>query len=310
MKHSRLSAIAVAVALLGLYSNAPTIAQTIGQVIEIRSVSDFESVFERYHYTSKAWHSGVHEVPRLYLADVPTYWRETYSKQVSIDDKKSLFFRLLAPVALYVNERILEDRKRAQALLKRQASGQVLGAEDREWLVNLAQLYEVPNASSGPIDTAKGSELLRRVDAIPLSLELAQGAIESGWGTSRFAEAGNSLFGQWSWASGITPEAQRTDTHGDHRVAAFQSTGLSAWSYALNLNTHDAYVDFRRKRAQLRERGQLLHGRDLVDTMTRYSERGPKYVTELKTMIRQNRLDSVDDSKLVEMPIVQLVLVN
>jgi Bax protein len=310
MKDPRLASVAVAIGVLALCAAAPTTGQTVGQVIEIRSVKDFESVFERYHYTSKAWHAGVHEVPRLYLAEVPTYWRDTYSKRVPIAEKKSLFFRMLAPVALYVNERILEDRVRAQALLASQAAGQALVPEDREWLADLARIYKVPDAGSGPIDAAEGAELLRRVDAIPLSLELSQGAVESGWGTSRFADVGNSLFGQWSWAGGIEPEEQRTDTHGDHRIAAFQSTGLSAWSYALNLNTHDAYADLRRKRAELREHGQLPRGHDLVETMSRYSERGHHYVAELKTIMRQNKLDSVDDSKLVDMEIVQLVLVN
>jgi uncharacterized FlgJ-related protein len=300
----------VAVAALGLYRAPLATAQTIGRVIEIRSVSDFDGVFERYHYTSKDWHNGMHEVPRLYLAEVPTYWRETYSKQVPISEKKSLFFRMLAPVALYVNELILADRSRAQFLLTSQASGRVLAAADREWLTKIALEYEVPGASAGPIDAPKGAELLRRVDAIPLSLELAQGAVESGWGTSRFADVGNSLFGQWSWAAGIAPEEQRTDTHGDHRIAAFQSTGLSAWSYALNLNSHDAYAEFRNKRAELREHGQRPQGRDLVDTMSRYSERGPKYVGELKTVMRQNKLDSVDNWTLATMEIVQLVLVN
>ena len=310
MKDLRFSSTAWVIGLLALCVGGPAAGQTIGQVIEIRSVLDFESLFERYHYTSKAWHTGLHEVPRIYLADVPTYWRETYSKKVPIGEKKSLFFRLLAPVALYVNERILEDRSRAQALLARQDAGQVLAAEEREWLTDLARTYEVPGASAWPIDAAEGAELLRRVDVIPLSLELAQGAVESGWGTSRFADVGNSLFGQWSWAGGIAPEEQRTDTHGDHRIAAFQSTGLSAWSYALNLNTHDAYADFRSKRAELRGHGQLPRGHDLVETMTRYSERGVHYVAELKTIMRQNKLDSIDDSTLVTMDIVQLVLVN
>ena len=249
MKNFRLSSIAVAIGLLGLSAAAPVTGQKIGEMIEIRSIPDFESVFERYHYTSKAWHTGVHEVPRLYLAEVPTYWRETYSKRVPIAEKKSLFLRLLAPVALYVNEHILEDRSRAQELLTSQTGGQVLSTEDREWLADLARVYKVPDGGSGTIDATEGAELLRRVDAIPLSLELAQGAVESGWGTSRFADVGNSLFGQWSWAGGIAPEEQRTDTHGDHRIAAFESTGMSVWSYALNLNTHDAYADFRRKRA-------------------------------------------------------------
>jgi uncharacterized FlgJ-related protein len=310
MKNFRLSSIAVAIGLLGLSAAAPVNGQKIGEMIEIRSIPDFESVFERYHYTSKAWHTGVHEVPRLYLAEVPTYWRETYSKRVPIAEKKSLFLRLLAPVALYVNEHILEDRSRAQELLTSQTGGQVLSTEDREWLADLARVYKVPDGGSGNIDATEGAELLRRVDAIPLSLELAQGAVESGWGTSRFADVGNSLFGQWSWAGGIAPEEQRTDTHGDHRIAAFESTGMSVWSYALNLNTHDAYADFRRKRAELREHGHLPRGHDLVETMTRYSERGHHYVAELKTIMRQNKLDSIDDSKLAEMDIVQLVLVN
>jgi Bax protein len=310
MKDSPLCSIAFSIGVLGLCAAAPAGAQTIGEVIQIRSVGDFESVFERFHYTSKAWHTGVHEVPRLYLAEVPTYWRDTYSKRVPTAEKKSLFFRLLAPVALYVNDHILADRARAQNLLASQAAGRTLSAEDAEWLADLVRVYKVPGAGSGPIDAAEGSELLRRVDVIPLSLELAQGAVESGWGTSRFADVGNSLFGQWSWAGGIAPEEQRTDTHGDHRIAAFQSTGLSVWSYALNLNTHDAYAELRSKRATLREHGQLPRGRDLVDTMTRYSERGPHYVAELKTIMRQNKLDPIDDSKLVKMDIVQLVLVN
>jgi len=60
MKHSRLSSIAVGIGMLGLCLGAPATGQTVGQVIEIKSIPDFESVFERYHYTSKAWHTGVH----------------------------------------------------------------------------------------------------------------------------------------------------------------------------------------------------------------------------------------------------------
>ena len=41
--------------------------------------------------------------------------------------------------------------------------------------------------------------LLERADIIPPSLAIAQAAYESGWGTSRFALEGNSLFGQRTW---------------------------------------------------------------------------------------------------------------
>jgi uncharacterized FlgJ-related protein len=277
------------------------------RTLEYRSLQDVESLFATYRYTPKDWRSGApHVVPRVYLDDVPSNWREAYSKRVSIAEKKSLFFRFLAPVVLSVNEQILEDRSRAEALLQRQAAGEELGAEDREWLNQLAAEYEVPGADSGPLDAAQGAELLRRVDVVPPSLALAQGAVESGWGTSRFADLGNSLFGQWCYSGGIAPEEQRTETHGDHRIAAFKTTTLSAAGYARNLNTHGAYENFRRQRAETRKRGPYPLGLDLVATMVRYSERGEAYVHELRQIIRQNDLDKVDDATLIVMDMIRL----
>jgi uncharacterized FlgJ-related protein len=271
-----------------------------------RSIHDIETLFATYHYTAREWHAGMHSVPRIYLDDVPTSWRETHAKRIPTHEKKTLFFRVLAPIVLYVDERILEDRAQVEDLRDRLAAGEELDAEDRDWLRDLAFDYEVPGAGSRPVDSALVAELLRRVDVIPPSLALAQGAIESGWGTSRFADVGNSLFGQWCWSGGIEPEEQRTDTHGNHRIAAFKTTTLSAAGYAHNINTHDAYADFRQQRAALRQHGSLPRGRDLVPTMVRYSERGDVYVHELQTIMRQNRLDAVDDAMLLEMHVIRL----
>ena len=265
------------------------------QTLEIRSARDLEALFVRLKYTPKDWDAGVRTVPRIYLAEIPTTWRAKESKEITVPEKKLLFFRLLAPVVLYVNERILEDRVRVEALSRKQ----MLSPADLAWLRELAGHYQV---SAG--DTA---ELLRRVDLIPLSLALAQGASESGWGTSRFADEGNSLFGQWSWSGGIKPTEQRTAAHGDHRIAAFESTGMSVASYALNLNTHSAYRGFRVKREDLRRRGQPIRGQDVVDTMVVYSERGQTYVNELKALMRQNRLDVADEARLTEMDIIRIV---
>ncbi len=50
------------------------------------------------------------------------------------------------------------------------------------------------------------TELKVRMDIIPASIAIAQAAIESGWGTSRFALEGNAMFGQWTWSkNGIEP---------------------------------------------------------------------------------------------------------
>jgi len=276
-------------------------------VVEIRSARDLEELFVRMKYTPKDWHAGVRTVPRIYLDDIPHSWREKSSKEITVAEKKLLFFRLLAPVVLYVNERILQNRSRAQALARKIDQGEPLSAAELAWLRELAGRYQVQVPANASFDAARMAELLIRVDAIPPSLALAQGASESGWGTSRFADEGNSLFGQWSWSGGIKPAQQRTEAHGDHRVAAFESTGLSVASYALNLNTSGAYREFRAKREDLRRRGRPLRGMDLADTMIRYSERGQVYVNELKTLMRQNRLEVADEASLREMEIIRVV---
>ena len=108
-------------------------------------------------------------------------------------------------------------------------------------------------------------------------------------------------------SGGIKPAEQRTATHGDYRVAAFDSTGMSVASYALSLNTHSAYREFRAKREELRSKGQPVNGAQLVDTMLRYSERGQAYVNELKSLMRQNRLEVADEAQLRKMEIIRIV---
>jgi Bax protein len=138
-------------------------------------------------------------------------------------------------------------------------------------------------------------------------LALAQAASESGWGTSRFASAGNALFGQWTWGKGLKPTEQRTSEFGDQRVAAFDSIVLAAYSYALNLNTGRAYHDFRLKRADLRRQKQRISGTILAETLLRYSERGQAYVNDLEALIRQNQFDAVDDAYLRRMAVIHIV---
>ena len=184
-----------------------------------------------------------------------------------------------------------------------------MSAEDQTWLAELAVRYKLIGSPNDRLDSDQFPELLLRVDIVPASLSLAQAASESGWGTSRFAAEGNSLFGQWSWGKGLKPTEQQGKELGEHRVAAFGSTGAAAYAYAYarNLNTQDAYRDFRLKRAELRRRNLLVSGVALVGTLIRYSERGQAYVDDLTNIMRQNRLGDADDAHLRDMPVIRIV---
>jgi hypothetical protein len=74
-----------------------------------------------------------------------------------------------------------------------------------------------------------------------------------------------------------------------------------------NLNTNRAYRDFRRKRAELRQRNAKLSGIVLAETLTRYSEKGQAYVDTLKAIIKKNELYIADDAYLRDEQTVLMV---
>ena len=95
------------------------------------------------------------------------------------------------------------------------------------------------------------------MDEIPASLAIAQAAKETGWGTSRFAQEGNALFGQWTWSGeGIKPAGAEIGSK--HKIAKFKVLKASVKAYQRNLNTHSSYKKFRFVRAQLRDDNKKL----------------------------------------------------
>ena len=137
-----------------------------------------------------------------------------------------------------------------------------------------------------------------RMDIIPVSIALAQAANESGWGTSRFALEGNALFGQWTWSKkGISPKNK--DPNKSHKVLQFQILKASVRAYKNNLNTHNAYREFREVRAQIREEGKPVIGSDLTKYLKAYAAIGDKYVAILNDIIEKNSLTDFDKANLL-----------
>ena len=223
--------------------------------------------------------AGETGVPAIFRDRLPADWRSTPRGPV----RKRLFIRTLLPLILQANRNILADRSRLVGVIDRPNA---MRDVDRAWLGQLTDRYKV---AGGDVD-----ELLNRVDAVPPSLALAQAAIESGWGTSRFAVEGNALFGQWTWdrGDGIAPAGR--DEGASHAVKAFPRLADSVGAYMLNLNRASAYRKFRDRRAELRRRGGPLSGLELAETLTLYSTERENYVRKVAAIIRQNRLQAFD----------------
>jgi Bax protein len=265
--------------------------------VRVSNAGQLARLFDRLDYRlepSDGTHSGV---PPIKLVALPPDLAEVRP----VDRRKRLFVGAVLPIVLSVNQEILEKRREIEAALAGLRAGIEPAPADREVFLERARRYGVVSEAGTevPVDADLLRRLLVRIDAVPPSLAVTQAILESGWGTSRFARDGNALFGQWTWnpAAGILPAARRAGAR--HRVQAFDSLADSTRAYLFNLNTHPAYRDFRLARAAARAAdGALPAGGELAAHLTAYSERREAYVREIRAIIRQNRLDRLDQLAL------------
>lgn len=297
---------ALALVALGVAAQSTDSRGRAVERFEYASYTELASLAERLNYTQQSWMAGIREVPRVYLTDVPPRWRDSVAPEISVDLKKRLFFRVGAPLVLRSNELILRDRARAESQRDQ------LGSEPEftAWIKALAERYGIVADATDELTDARYDELLTRLDIVPVSLALAQAAEESGWGTSRFAAAGNALFGQWSWATDAIRPLNQREGLGDYGIAAFETPLESVRAYMQNLNTHAAYAGLRARRAEMRRAGETISGWELARTLDRYSERGTAYVDTLHTIMRVNRLRDADEAYLGDGPTIYLVPVG
>jgi len=224
-------------------------------------------------------------VPAIFLARFP----DDLASLTSVEQRKQVFIKTVLPLVLRTNQQIAADRRLLLRLLSTSHGARPAGALERDLLARLARRYGA--------DPGDRVELLRRIDIVPPSLALAQGAEESGWGTSRFARMGNAVFGQRTFkGEGMVPKERAPGER--FAVRAFNALEASVRAYVWNLNTHPAYADFRAARAAMRAEGRALDGADLAGALTRYSERGEAYVDTIRIIMRANRLDQFDDARL------------
>jgi len=200
--------------------------------------------------------------------------------------RKDFFIQIILPLVIDENNSIKLDRMKLFSILNKSKNTKT----EQEWLNIKFKQYGVVNKDL--------STLKVRMDEVPVSMAIAQAAKETGWGTSRFAQEGNALFGQWTWSGeGIKPADAEDDS--THKVMRFKVLQASVKAYQRNLNTHSSYKDFRSARAELRDEGKKLDSMILTEYLDKYAETGKEYVKILQQIIRQNNLTDFDDAKLL-----------
>ena len=221
-------------------------------------------------------------VKPIYFTQFPRDLDELQSTKL----KKETFIKIVLPLIVAENERILADREKLRVLADKKFTTDL----EKQWLRQKLLEYKVKKGDL--------KKLAERMDIIPTSIALAQAAKESGWGTSRFALEGNAIFGQWTWSGqGIAPLDRESNKN--HKILKFPILRASVKAYQNNLNTHKSYSKFRQKRLSLRNKNKKISGLELTETLNNYAQTGLEYTKILNQIIRQNRLTDFEPVRLV-----------
>jgi uncharacterized FlgJ-related protein len=218
-------------------------------------------------------------------------------EESSTEQRKRKFIDTLLPLVTQENERLLNVRRELADLQTAHARGRSLSQARLTWLQELADQYRVDTEADTDLILDK---LLKRIDAIPAGLAIAQAANESAWGRSRFAQKGKNLFGIWTYEEDQGMKPQARDPGKTHLVRSYDSLEASVRGYMLTLNSHPAYQPMRERRAAQRERGQPLSALQLAEGLTAYSEQGDGYIDLIQSMIRSNQLEHIAPVQLAD----------
>lgn len=211
------------------------------------------------------------------------------SEYYKINDKKDMkeyFFNYILNIAKQENNHILQDRYFIKNIYKN-ISKLSKDSSTYKRFAKITKRYKLTSKST--LD-----DYLKIIDIIPNSLVLAQAAIESGWGKSRFAKLANNIFGQWTWSGKGLDPLQREEGK-KHKIKIFSSIQTSVRGYMINLNLGWGYKDFREIRFNLRKEAKVPNGFELSSALLSYSQQKEKYVKIIQDIIVKNKLAKYDE---------------
>lgn len=221
--------------------------------------------------------ADIHPINNSFV--VPIVYTKTISlNSLPVKEKKKKFFEMMLPAILVSKERLSETLKKVKVIARKDK----LSLTEYIFLTELQDRYKTKDTDI----------LIKRLTTCPPSIVLAQSAIESGWGTSRFFLQADNPFGIWSFDKNeerIVAEGSR----GKKKVylKKFKNLSESIDAY-FELIATGPYATFRSKNMKIHD--SLV----LVKHLHQYSEKREVYVKQLTNIIESNNLRKYDTYRI------------
>lgn len=210
----------------------------------------------------------------------PINYTNTISlNKLQVSEKKQKFFHMILPAILISKANLKLKRERLLALDT--IPKEQLEEDDIEFLEELYKTYK----------TKDHKKLANRLKTHPVSIVLAQAAIESAWGESRFFKKGNNIFGMWSYNKN-EPRMKALETRNGKAIYLKKYANISeAIDDYFKVIGRGAYKSFRKQR-NITDNPLVL-----VNYLVNYCELD-NYPKKLKKFIVYNKLRRFDKFEL------------
>lgn len=196
------------------------------------TVTELEEFFSKHNY-QRFNLLDKDAFPKIYLTTFPTDYQDIPSQK----KRNELFIRILAPIALKINEELTNERKKLLRIERKHMQKGTLTEQENEQLEILALKYDCFTRSQGPARINEFIEKLKlRLNIIPPSILIAISAMETNWGSSRVVNKANSLYKEKVWYTdeGLEPLENKDD---GYRFKIFSDITDSMRSFARTFNS-------------------------------------------------------------------------
>ncbi len=193
-------------------------------------------------------------------------------KNTKITTKKRNFYAILVPAIQKTHNQLMNEYT--------SVVNDINSKKNSKKIQKLKKEYKVNN----------DKELLIALKPHPQSIVLAQAAMESAWGTSRFFNEANNVFGMWSVNKNEPRISAGEKRNGIRTIWLKKFTNIedSIKAYYKLMATGKAYREFREIRFNTDDPFKI------VKKLNRYSELGEKYTQEIASVIKYNKLTQYD----------------
>ncbi len=212
-------------------------------------------------------------VPYVFVEKIPDDFKVT-----SVSDQ-TLFMKLMTPHLLRVNEKIMRERKVILILEEKIKNDEKLTSHEEQFFKEMIEKYDVVHLKSR---IAQISELVLRVDVIPVSVGLAVAIWSTNWGQKEK----QSPFFEHGWDESV-----------QYLPIKFEKLSQAAESFALQLNSRSQLSQIRATRAHFRLfKNNPTFGQDLVYGLRNYAHFIPSFMDQIMLVYSLGYIKETDGS--------------